>query len=183
MNKDLADVFGNFVNRIVKFAETRFEGVVPAGGEPGAQERDLYAALSARLSELTDAMEAFEIRKSAQALRAVWVLGNEYLTAAAPWTAIKTDPDRAAMIVRTGLNLVALFARISAPIIPFAAATVAKAVGEPADGDWPTADGEAELNRLPAGRPVSAPPVLFRKVEDAQIAEWTERFGGAEAAA
>jgi methionyl-tRNA synthetase len=34
VNKDLADVLGNFVNRIVKFAETRFEGRVPEGGDP-----------------------------------------------------------------------------------------------------------------------------------------------------
>ena len=183
VNKDLADVLGNFVNRIIKFAETRFDGVVPAGGEDGELEVRLHADLSARLAELTEAMEAFEIRKSAQALRSVWVLGNEYLTAAAPWTAIKTDRDRAAVAVRTGLNLVALFARISAPVIPFAAAEIAAAVGEPADGPWPSADGAAELSRLPAGRAVTAPPVLFRKVEEAQVAEWTARFGGAEAAA
>ena len=182
VNKDLADVLGNFVNRILKFAETRFDGVVPDGGVPGELEHRLHAALGERLAELTEAMEAFEIRKGAQALRAVWVLGNEYLTEAAPWTAIKTDRDRAAVIVRTGLNLVALFARISAPVLPFAAAIIAEAVGERSDGGWPDGDGAAELSRLPAGRTVQAPPVLFRKVEDAQVAEWTARFGGAEAA-
>ncbi len=36
---------------------------------------------------------------------------------------------------------------------------------------------------MPAGRKIAAPEVLFRKIEDAQVAEWTERFGGAEAAA
>ena len=45
-------------------------------------------------------MEAIELRKAAQELRAIWVAGNEYLQAAAPWTAIKTDPDRAAAITR-----------------------------------------------------------------------------------
>ena len=37
-------------------------------------------------------MEAIELRKAAQELRAIWVAGNEYLQSAAPWTAIKTDP-------------------------------------------------------------------------------------------
>jgi len=178
VNRDLADVFGNFVNRILKFCETRCEGVVPAGGEPGALEEKLYADVSARLAELTEQMEAIEVRKSAQALRALWVLGNEYLQEAAPWTAIKTDPERAAVIVRTGLNLVSLFARISAPIIPFAAETVALAVGEAYPATWPSADAAAELSRLPVGRKVTTPPVLFKKIEDAQVAEWTERFGG-----
>ncbi|HEX2817203.1 MAG TPA: hypothetical protein VHN39_12445 [Phenylobacterium sp.] len=34
---------------------------------------------------------------------------------------------------------------------------------------------------MPPGRAVKAPDVLFKKVEDAQVAEWRERFGGPEA--
>jgi methionyl-tRNA synthetase len=180
VNRDLADVLGNFVNRILKFCESRFEGVVPEGGEPGELETALYADVSARLAELTEQMEAIEVRKAAQTLRALWVLGNEYLQAAAPWTAIKTDRDRAALVVRTGLNLAALFARISAPVIPFAAESIALGLGQPYPDAWPSADGAAELSRLVPGTPVRAPEVLFRKLEEAQIAEWTERFGGAD---
>ena len=137
INRDLADVLGNFVNRILKFCESRFDGVVPEGGEPGELERKLYDEVGARLAELTTQMETIELRKSAQALRALWVLGNEYLQEAAPWTAIKTDRDRAAVIVRTGLNLVALFARISAPFIPFTAEKIAEAVGDAYPAAWP----------------------------------------------
>jgi len=124
VNRDLADVLGNFVNRILKFCETRFDSQVPAGGEAGPIEQRLYTEVSARLGELTEQMQAVELRKSTQALRALWVLGNEYLQEAAPWTAIKTDPERAAVVVRTALNLVDLFARVSAPVIPFAIRTL-----------------------------------------------------------
>ena len=182
INRDLADVFGNFVNRILKFAETRFDAVVPEGGEPGELEARLHADVGARLAELTELLEAMEMRKAAQALRALWVLGNEYLTEAAPWTAIKTDPARAAVIVRTGINLVGLFARVSAPFIPFAAQTVASAVGDPWPGAWPGADGARELARIEPGRAVKAPEVLFRKLEDEQVAEWAVRFAGTSAA-
>lgn len=180
INRDLADVLGNFVNRILKFCESRFDGVVPEGGEPGELERKLYDEVGARLAELTTQMETIELRKSAQALRALWVLGNEYLQEAAPWTAIKTDRDRAAVIVRTGLNLVALFARISAPFIPFTAEKIAEAVGDAYPAAWPELEGEAALSILAPGQPVRAPEVLFKKIEETQIAEWGERFGGAE---
>jgi len=179
VNRDLADVLGNFVNRIVKFAESKFEGVVPTGGEPGPLEQKLYADVAARVAELTEQMEAIEVRKSTQALRALWVLGNEYLQEAAPWTAIKTDRERAAVVVRTGLNLVGLYARVSAPFIPFAAEKIAEAVGEPYPPTWPSLDAAKELSQLPEGRPVAAPPVLFAKIEDEQVAEWTDRFSGA----
>ena len=177
MNADLADVLGNFVNRILKFTETRFEGVVPGEGEDGPLEIKLAADVAEKLAELTAMLDAAEMRKACQALRQLWVLGNQYLTEAAPWTAVKTDRDRAAVAVRTGLNLVALFAKVSEPFIPFAAQAIADGVGESIPGLWPTAD--TALNLLPAGRPVKAPEVLFRKVEDAQVAEWAERFGGA----
>jgi methionyl-tRNA synthetase len=178
VNKDLADVFGNFVNRVAKFCENKMDGVVPEGGEAGPLEQALYADISAGLNELTQAMQAIEIRKAAQALRALWVLGNEYLQVAAPWTAIKTDRDRAAVVVRTGLNLAALYARISAPFTPWASEAISLALGQPWPPAWPTTDAEAELNRLTPGAPIKAPEVLFKKIEDAQIAEWTERFGG-----
>jgi methionyl-tRNA synthetase len=182
VNADLADVLGNFVNRILKFTETRFEGVVPAGGEPGDLERKLEADVAAKLAELAEQMDAMEFRKSAQALRQLWVLGNQYLTEAAPWTAIKTDPGRAAVSVRYGLNLVALFAKVSEPFIPFAAEKIALGVGEAFPGRWPS-DPSRALDVLEPGRAVHAPEVLFRKVEDTQVAEWRERFGGPEAEA
>lgn len=176
-NKDLADVLGNFVNRIVKFTESKFDGVVPEGGEPGPLEAQLEEDVRAGIAEATAALEAMEFRKAAQAIRAVWVLGNEYLQVAAPWTAYKTDVARSAVGVRTGLNLVALFARLAAPIMPVSAEKIAASVGS-TDLSWP-GEGDDFLNVLPTGQAVQAAEVLFRKIEDAQVAEWTERFGGA----
>jgi methionyl-tRNA synthetase len=181
VNADLADVLGNFVNRILKFTESRFDGAVPAGGLDGPLEVKLHADVLAKLRELTDHLEGREFRKASTALRQLWVLGNGYLTEAAPWTAFKTDPERAAVAVRTGLNLVALFARVSEPFIPFSAETIALSVGEAFPGRWPDLAGEGLLAALPPGRLVKAPEVLFRKVEDTQVAEWRERFGGPEA--
>jgi methionyl-tRNA synthetase len=180
-NKDLADILGNFVNRILKFTETRFEGKIPEGGEPGALEQRLYADVAAAITEATEQFEAMEYRKAAQAVRRIWVIGNEYLTEAAPWTALKTDPVRAGVIVRTALNLLPLYAAVSAPIIPFAAATIAGSVGLATPLEWPSTDAATELNRLTPGAPITVPEVMFKKIEDTQVAEWTEQFGGSDA--
>ena len=180
INSDLANVLGNFVNRILKFTESKFDGLVPAGGAPGPVEQALFARVDEILAALTASLEAMEFRKAAADVRQLWVIGNEYLQEAAPWTALKTDAERAAVGVRTALNLVALYARVSAPFIPHSAAIIANAVGEPAEAAWPARPAVALLETLPAGRVVQAPEVLFRKIDDDQIAEWTARFGGAE---
>jgi len=41
VNKDLADVLGNLVNRVVRFTAQTFDGRVPSGGAPGAREQAL----------------------------------------------------------------------------------------------------------------------------------------------
>ena len=47
VNKDLADVLGNFVSRITKFCRSKFGETVPEGGPRGPAEADLAAALEA----------------------------------------------------------------------------------------------------------------------------------------
>ena len=74
VNKDLADVFGNFINRIMRFATSRFDGCVPEGGEESELERNLWAELKQRLKALADHHEAMEFRKAAAETRTIWAL-------------------------------------------------------------------------------------------------------------
>ncbi len=181
VNKDLADVLGNFVNRVTRFCASRFDARVPEGGAYGAEENALMDELDRRVSRLTESLEAMEFRKSVAELRAIWVLGNEYLTAAAPWTRIKTDRERAAVSVRMGLNLVHLFAHLSWPFIPQSAIKIHEAVMVPLGNPrWPDEPMAEFLDGLAAGQPIHPPEVLFAKITDEQITEWETRFGGPE---
>jgi len=38
------------------------------------------------------------------------------------------------------------------------------------------------LDALPRGQAITVPDVLFKKIEDDQVAEWTARLGGSDAA-
>ena len=122
-------------------------------------------------------MEAIELRKAAQELRGMWVAGNEYLQAAAPWTAIRTDPDRAAAITRFALNLMRLYAVLGRPFLPDASDAMLGALRLDAAA-WPE-DAAAALAALPAGHPFAVPDLLFAKLDDARRAELEARFAGA----
>ncbi|XDA96609.1 methionine--tRNA ligase [Sulfitobacter sp. LCG007] len=176
VNKDLADVLGNFVSRITKFCRSKFAEAVPAGGEWGPEEEALAADLSMRVSRYADFMDAMEVRKSAQELRAIWVAGNEYLQSVAPWSTIKTSPEKAAMQTRLGLNLVALYASLSEPFIPDAADIIRRALRLDTLA-WPD-DVEAALKKLAAGHAFDVPDVLFAKITDDDREEWQTRFAG-----
>lgn len=176
VNKDLADVLGNFVSRVTKFCRSKFGETVPEGGAAGAQEAALVAELERRLRAYEGHMEAMEVRKAAGELRAIWVAGNEYLQSAAPWATFKTDPAAAAAQVRLALNLIRFYAVISAPFIPDASGTLLAAMG--AEGaEWP-ADVAAALTALPAGHGFAVPDNLFRKISDEEREGWEESFAG-----
>ena len=179
VNKDLADVLGNFVSRITKFCRSKFGETVPEGGAYGEAEAALAAEIQARLDDYEKAMENIEIRRAAAALRAIWVAGNEYLQHAEPWAKFKTDPEAAAAIVRCGLNLVRLYAILSQPFIPDASEALLKALGLPADEPWPES-AEAALNALAPGHAFATPDVLFAKISDERREELEARFAGAD---
>ncbi|WP_374424064.1 methionine--tRNA ligase [Paracoccus sp. (in: a-proteobacteria)] len=176
VNKDLADVLGNFVSRITKFCRSKFGEVIPEGGSYGPEEEALIEALTTRIRAYEGFMDHTEVRKSAAELRAIWVLGNEYLQSAAPWSTFKTDPEKAAMQVRLGLNLIRLYAVLSSPFIPFAADAMLAAM-QSDDRSWPD-DVRAAMQALPAGHAFTVPEVLFAKITDEQRDDWQDRFKG-----
>ena len=179
VNSDLANVLGNFVNRITKYCAGKFDGKVPEGGEAGAAEDWLVKELGTRIPQLVEYYEAREFRKAMAETRAIWAAGNEYLTQAAPWTHYKTDVEQAAVGVRTGLNLVALFGVIAQPIIPDAAKKILDAMNIPeVNRTWNFRTVQEAITALPIGLEINAPDVLFAKIEDADVETWSERFGG-----
>jgi methionyl-tRNA synthetase len=176
VNKDLADVLGNLVSRVTKFAKSKLGETVPAGGAFGPMETALIADLGARIRDYEGFMQAMEVRKAAAELRAIWVIGNEYLQASAPWTVVKTDPEQAQAQVRLALNLIRVYAILSRPFIPDAAAAMMAAMGSD-DWTWPD-DIAVAMRMLPGGAPFTVPENLFRKITDEERADWQQKFSG-----
>ncbi len=170
MNKDLADTFGNLVNRCLAFAAARFDSTVPAARSTGVAEDKLAAELGTRLKRLRGHHEALAQRKAAEEVRSIWRLANAYLADAAPWTVIKDDPERAAAIVSTAVNLVRVAALAGWPFIPSAVAEVLRSLGEDSELVPWVEDGKEALSAIPAGRRFCVPPLLFPKVAVGDLA-------------
>ncbi len=170
MNKDLADIFGNLVNRCQAFVAAHFGGVVPEAGQLGPLEHQLAHSLDTHLTRLRRHHESLALRKAAVEVRAIWRLANAYLADAAPWSAIKSDTARAATVVNTGINLVRVSALAAWAFIPSSAEKVLRSLGEPAvPVPWPQ-DGKQALSAVPPGRRIAVPPLLFPKVAVADLA-------------
>jgi methionyl-tRNA synthetase len=179
VNKDLADIFGNLVNRTLRLALQSFGQHVPDGGEPGPAELKLAAEVSRRLALLRSHHETLEFRRAGAETRAIWGLANAYLQERAPWSLVKSDRGAAAAVTRVALNLVRLSATIAWSIIPDLAQKVLAALGETsAVPAWPDDAEQALLQASSGGRPVAPLPPLVAKIGDEKTAHLEARFGG-----
>jgi methionyl-tRNA synthetase len=179
VNKDLADTLGNFVNRVLSFSRKRFGDEVPAGAAAGEAEARLGEQIAALLAEYESHLDTLQFRKAAQALRALWSAGNSYLEEKAPWMQIKTDPDGAALTLRTAMNLIHLYAVVSEPFIPGSARAMRGAFAlAQDDAPWVSPDQARALASVPAGTAFTVPPVLFAKISDEDLESYVARFGG-----
>ncbi|MGW0365692.1 methionine--tRNA ligase [Streptomyces sp. NPDC002990] len=182
VNKDLADTLGNFVNRVLSFSRKRFGDDVPAGNAAGEAEAKLGEQIAELLAEYEGHMESLQYRKAAAALRALWSAGNSYLEEKAPWLEIKTDPEGAALTLRTAMNLIHLYSVVSEPFIPASARAMRSAFTLADDtAAWVTPVQARALDAVPAGTPFTVPPVLFAKITEEDLESYRERFGGSEA--
>ncbi|MGO4722503.1 MULTISPECIES: methionine--tRNA ligase [unclassified Inquilinus] len=179
VNHDLADSFGNLVHRVLSFVAARHGGLVPEAGEPAEPEHRLALALDRHLAALRGHHRALALRRAAEEVRAIWRLANTYLAAEAPWTVIRTDPDRAAAVLRAGVNLVRIAAAVAWPFIPDAAGRVLRLLG--VDDAVPALPetGAAALNRTVPGGRVAAPPILFAKFPPGWAEAQSRTFAGA----
>jgi len=177
VNKDLADVFGNLANRVISFTHQSFNGLVPEAGQPSEPELSLAADLDRRIAALRKHHEALEFRAAAAETRAIWSIANAYIQHAAPWTAIKSDPARAAVVTRTGLNLVRLSAVLAWSIIPALAQAVLGAFEhDESVPPWPSVPCGGLLDSGGGGQVRRLAP-LVAKITAERASQLTARFG------
>ncbi|MFQ6696304.1 MAG: methionine--tRNA ligase [Alphaproteobacteria bacterium] len=159
VNKDLNGLLGNFVSRVCKLSNKNFGDVVPDGN---GIDKDLELKINEKLNDLTNALEKCEFRNAVFALRSLWAIANEYMTAKEPWALVKNgDMDGAATALNECFQMIDLFARVSAPFIPDAAEKMQNVFETKHDLSWPT----KYEHRIANGEKFVVPENLFNRIE------------------
>lgn len=180
INKDLNGVLGNFAQRVMKMTASKLGNFVPKGGELKEEDKEMIAAVQARVEDYFKYMDTMEFRKAVAELRAIWVEGNNYITKTEPWQVIKEDQNRAETILRLCLNLVRIYAILSAPLIPQTAEKILAKFGLKPE-DMPTLKNFSvaeQINALPAGAPFEVGEALFERITPERAVELQEKYGG-----
>ena len=159
VNKDLNGMLGNFVSRVCKLTNKNFGDVVPNGN---GIDKDFELKINEKLNDLTNALEKCEFRNSIFALRSLWAIANEYMTAKEPWALVKNgDMNGAAASLNECFQMIDLFARVSQPFIPDAAEKMQNVFEIKHDLSWPT----KYEHRIANGEKFVVPENLFNRIE------------------
>ncbi len=179
VNKDLNGVLGNFVSRVLKMTSSKLGNKVPEGGEYSKLEEDLIATLQQRVNDYIKYLNEMEFRKALGELRAIWVEGNNYISVAEPWTVIKTDEKRAKVILRACINLIRIFAILSAPIMPKVAQSMLDRLGAESVSlkDF---DVKKEMNALKGGEDFEVGEMLFERITPERLEELKAKYGSSK---
>ena len=161
-NADLANNFGNLVNRVLNMATTYCDGVAPSARANGS----LVAAVARAFEECARHIERLDF---AGAFGAVWDLvraTNAFIEDSEPWKLHKAgDADATAAVLGDCLEALRVVALLAAPAIPVACREMWRRLGltgAPEDERLPDA---AAWGRGPAGVSLDKGTPLFPRLE------------------
>ena len=181
-NSELLANLGNFVNRLIKFVNAKYAGVVPdyTAGINDLSFDQYKESVNALLKSYVEELEEVHIRAGLEKAMAISGEGNRFLQDNKLDSALFTNsPEKAAAVVGFGLNLIYLLSALIYPYMPATSESIAKQLNAPPRSipDVWDADG------LLPGHVIGRAEYLFGRIEESQVQEWKSRYGGKQEAA
>ena len=177
-NNELVAVLGNFVNRALVLTHKYYGGVVPEAGELTDYDKEILAELPRIKGALEEALENYRFREALKEAMNIARLGNKYLADTEPWKVVKTDPERVKTILNVALQIVANTTVAIEPFMPFSAEKLRRMLAvEKIEWDM---IGRSDI--IAAGHTISAPELLFEKIEDEVIERQVKKLQDTKAA-
>jgi methionyl-tRNA synthetase len=181
-NSELVNIFGNFVNRTFVLMHKLTKGKVPVLHADVMDDADriLFAEVQNTKAKVESLIEQYKFRDALFEVVDLARKGNKYMQDKQPWIVAKTlanNPDGQKLIdncLHICLQLTANLAILINPFLPFTAKKLCymmKVVDKMLD--WENA-GKGKL--LSVGYSLREPQLLFRKIEDAEIAEQIQKL-------
>jgi len=164
VNNELVAAIGNFVHRTLTFASNFLGGVVektPLGPEEKKVEKLVLEEWAAEDKALREVRLKDALRNVLQ----IAMIGNEYFQKSQPWLLSKEDQERCKTVVYCCVNVCRALAAAMAPFLPGASRKVYSYLGLPSTASW-----EDGLNFSLKDVEVGKPEILFRKIDEDEIA-------------
>ncbi|HVE00008.1 MAG TPA: methionine--tRNA ligase [Cytophagaceae bacterium] len=177
-NSELADIFGNFVNRVIVLTQKNFEGKIPALGTLTDLDKQVIETIKEIPGKVSASIEQYRFREAQAFMMELARLGNKYLAETEPWKLIKTDLERVKTIMNISAQITANLSILCEPFLPFTSEKLIKMLNITKYA-WKEA-GRTDL--VAAGHQIGAGEILFTKIEDSQIEAQMQKLAASKKA-
>jgi methionyl-tRNA synthetase len=160
MNRDLANDYGNLVQRVLALIRRNCAARVPEPGALTGNDRALLDAAAALLGRVREEMAAQALSRALEAIFEVIGAANRYVDAQAPWALRRTDPARMATVLFTLAETIRRIALLTQAFMPDASARILDQLAVPTDARSLRHHGD-EADALRPGTPLPAPFGVF----------------------
>ena len=185
INSELVSVYGNFINRSLVLMHKLCGGKVPPYHAAIEDSEDIAVkeAIANTAKKVGELIEAYRFREALFEVIALARIGNGYMQKKEPWIVAKQVAENPAAqqqidnCLHLCLQLTANLAILAQPFLPFTAKKIChllKVVDKILD--WENA---GSLKLLSVGYTLRAPELLFRKIEDEEIAAQIQKLNDA----
>ncbi|HLW61296.1 MAG TPA: methionine--tRNA ligase [bacterium] len=165
-NADLANDFGNLLNRTLPLVDRHFGGRIPAPGAPQGPDGALHAAAAAVPDAADARIGTFDFTRGLAEIWRFLGVANKYIDEAAPWTALKEgNSARAGAIVYNTLEALRIATILLTPVFPTAAQRVWGQLGIAAPLSAQRFADARVWGGLPAGAGIRLGAPLFPRIE------------------
>jgi methionyl-tRNA synthetase len=156
-NSDLANDFGNLLNRVSGLINKNHGGIVPAPGTLTSAEQDIVASGTSLGGRVKAKVNDYKVDAAINEVMDLIRLVNKYMETQAPWKLAKTDLAAAGRVLYTSTEALRLSAVLLSAVMPAKAAELLKILNAENSGlTW----GE-----LKPGIKLPAHPALFPRIE------------------
>ncbi len=180
-NADLANDFGNLLNRTLPLVARHFDGVIPAAGAPEGPDGALLKAAEEVPAAAGARIGTFEFTRGLAEIWRLLGVANKYIDEAAPWSALKAgNRARAGAILYNTLEALRIATILLTPVLPAATQRVWDQLGIPAPLSAQRLPDAARWGGLPAGARIRQGAPLFPRIETRPAARITSTKEGAQ---
>lgn len=158
-NNELAAILGNFINRTVVFAKTKFENKIP---ERNTESEEIFDIIKNQAKIVADCMDNYRFRDAVNEIMNALRAANKYFNDSEPWKVIKEDKDKCANIINNCLQICYSAAVLISPVLPFTSERILKVLNvDKNDFKW---DKIGEIV-LKSGTELGENEILFPQLE------------------
>ncbi|MBL4690688.1 MAG: methionine--tRNA ligase [Rhodospirillales bacterium] len=133
MNSELANDYGNLVQRVLSMTAKNCDGATPTPGALTDADEELLSAAHGLVGQIREAMDIQAFHVALEAIWAVVRTANGYVDAQAPWKLAKEDTGRMATVLYVLAETIRHLALLTQPFMPGASGKILDQLAVPED--------------------------------------------------